>query len=117
MSGHDGISGAIERRAGPVPGLCVQPVSGPDAHHQQARFQWGLGPRDAEPVVVGFDVLSTDPEGRIADRAGVPGPAARLTLRSPRGPVPQAIRRERLIRTAASPPIWSRELRGVSVQS
>lgn len=65
VSGHDGISGAVEAVQAQFPGYVFTLVSGPDAHHQQARFQWGLGPRDAEPVVVGFDVLSTDPEGRI----------------------------------------------------
>ncbi|MFC4785032.1 nuclear transport factor 2 family protein [Nocardioides sp. MAHUQ-72] len=36
-----------------------------DAHHGQARFQWGLGPAGAEPLVIGFDVLLTDADGRI----------------------------------------------------
>jgi len=40
--------------------------SGPvDAHHQQARFSWGLGPADAEPLIVGFDVVVLDDDGRI----------------------------------------------------
>lgn len=65
VSGHDGISGVIEAVQAQFPDYVFTLVSGPDGHHQQARFQWGLGPRDAEPVVVGFDVLSTDPEGRI----------------------------------------------------
>ena len=29
------------------------------------RFTWGLGPADAEPLVVGFDVVVLDDEGRI----------------------------------------------------
>jgi hypothetical protein len=36
-----------------------------DAHHQQARFTWGLGPDGAEPLVVGFDVAVTDGDGRL----------------------------------------------------
>ncbi|MEW2483174.1 nuclear transport factor 2 family protein [Mycobacterium sp. NPDC049093] len=65
VSGHDGISGAIEAVHSQFPGFVFTLVSGPDTHHRQARFQWGLGPRDADPVVVGFDVLATDGEGRI----------------------------------------------------
>ncbi len=36
-----------------------------DAHHRQARFNWGLGPEGAEPVVIGFDVAVTGEDGRI----------------------------------------------------
>jgi hypothetical protein len=48
-----------------------------DTHHNQARFQWGLGPADAEPVIIGFDVVVTDTDGRIEHVLGfldrVPG--------------------------------------------
>ena len=57
--------GAVQER---FPGFALSPVRpvGPvDAHHQQARFTWGLGPADAEPVVVGFDVVVLDDDGRI----------------------------------------------------
>lgn len=64
-SGHDGVSAAIEAVHSQFPGFVFTLVSGPDTHHRQARFQWGLGPSDADPVVVGFDVLSTDGDGRI----------------------------------------------------
>lgn len=46
---------------------CVFTLAGPvDAHHQQARFTWALGPDGAEPLVVGFDVAVTDDAGQIA---------------------------------------------------
>jgi hypothetical protein len=45
-------------------------VSDPDTHHRHTRFQWGLGPRGADPAVVGFDVLSTDDDGRIESVLG-----------------------------------------------
>jgi SnoaL-like domain len=70
VRGHDGISGVIEAIHTQFPGYVFTLVSGPDAHHRQARFQWGLGPRDADPVVVGFDVLSTDGDGRIQSVLG-----------------------------------------------
>jgi SnoaL-like domain len=47
------------------PGFVFTQVGQPDAHHRQARFQWGLGPEGAEPLIVGFDVLVTDEDGRI----------------------------------------------------
>jgi hypothetical protein len=41
-------------------------LAGPvDAHHQQARFTWGLGPAGAEPLIVGFDVLATGADDKI----------------------------------------------------
>ncbi len=39
------------------------------AHHQQARFTWGLG-AGSEPVVIGFDVLVAGDDGRIASVYG-----------------------------------------------
>jgi hypothetical protein len=45
-------------------------AAGVDAHHRQARFTWNLGPAGAEPLVVGFDVLVADEEGRIASVLG-----------------------------------------------
>ena len=45
--------------------------------HRQVRFRWGLGPHDAEPLIIGFDVVIVDDDGRIADVRGfldkVPG--------------------------------------------
>jgi hypothetical protein len=46
-------------------GLVFTAVGPVDAHHQQARFSWGLGPQDAEPIVIGFDVVALDDDGRI----------------------------------------------------
>ena len=46
-------------------------LAGPvDAHHQQARFTWGLGQPGSEPGVVGFDVAVTDAQGRLATVLG-----------------------------------------------
>jgi hypothetical protein len=36
-----------------------------DAHHNQARFTWELGPAGGEPLVVGFDVAVADDDGRL----------------------------------------------------
>lgn len=63
---HDQFPGFVFTPAGPV-----------DAHHDVARFTWGLGPEGAEPVVIGFDVVTTDADGRIRSVTGfldrVPG--------------------------------------------
>jgi hypothetical protein len=77
VAGHDGVFAAIEAVHDQFPGFVFTLVSGPDHHHRHTRFQWGLGPRGAEPVIVGFDVLSTDEDGRIRAVVGfldkVPG--------------------------------------------
>lgn len=48
-----------------------------DSHHQQARFTWGLGPAGAEPMIEGFDVAVSGPDGRLTSVLGfldkVPG--------------------------------------------
>ncbi len=41
-------------------------LAGPvDAHHDQARFTWELGPDGGEAPIVGFDVAVTDDDGRL----------------------------------------------------
>ncbi|WP_219418543.1 nuclear transport factor 2 family protein [Pseudonocardia nigra] len=47
-------------------GMTFRPVGEPDAHHDVCRFRWGLGPADAEPLVIGFDVVTLAADGRIA---------------------------------------------------
>lgn len=51
---HDQFPGFVFRLAGPV-----------DAHHNQGRFTWELGPAGDEAPIVGFDVAVTDGEGRL----------------------------------------------------
>lgn len=70
----DATIGAVQQQ---FPGL-VFSLAGPiDAHHQQARFTWGLGPEGAEPLVIGFDVAVTDEHDKIRTVLGfldkVPG--------------------------------------------
>lgn len=77
VTGHDDLSAAIGAVHEQFPGFVFTPVGDVDAHHDQARFQWGLGPADAEPVVIGFDVVVTDADGRFKHVLGfldrVPG--------------------------------------------
>lgn len=51
---QDQFPGFVFRLAGPV-----------DAHHNQGRFTWELGPAGDEAPIVGFDVAVTDAEGRL----------------------------------------------------
>jgi hypothetical protein len=63
--GRDEIDATIAAVQAQFPGF-VFALAGPvDAHHQQARFTWGLGPDGAEPAVIGFDVAVTDSEGQL----------------------------------------------------
>jgi len=70
----DATSAAVQQQ---FPGF-VFTLAGPvDAHHQQARFTWGLGPEGGEPLVIGFDVAVTGDDGKIKTVLGfldkVPG--------------------------------------------
>jgi hypothetical protein len=65
VSGRDAIDATIAAVQGQFPGF-VFTLAGPvDAHHRQARFSWNLAPEGAEPVVIGFDVALTGPDGQI----------------------------------------------------
>ena len=75
--GRDAVDATIAAVQAQFPGF-VFTLAGPvDAHHRQARFTWGLGPAGAEPLIVGFDVLVTDEDSKIATVLGfldkVPG--------------------------------------------
>lgn len=75
--GRDAIDAVIAAAQAQFPGF-VFTLAGPvDAHHSQARFTWGLGPADAEPVVMGFDVAAAAEDGRLRTVLGfldkVPG--------------------------------------------
>jgi hypothetical protein len=65
IRGRDALAATIGAVHEQFPGF-VFTLAGPvDAHHDQVRFTWGLGPAGAEPAVIGFDVAVTDADGRI----------------------------------------------------
>ena len=70
VSGHQGLSAVIDGVQSQFPGFVFSQVGDIDQHHQQLRFQWGLGPEGAEPLVIGFDVVVLDDSGRIRDVRG-----------------------------------------------
>jgi ketosteroid isomerase-like protein len=70
VRGPDAIAGLIGAAQQQFAGL-VFTLGGPvDGHHNQARFTWHLGPDGGEPVVIGFDVVVLDEDGRIASVHG-----------------------------------------------
>jgi hypothetical protein len=77
VRGREAIAATIAAVQAQFPGFVFTPAGPADAHHRQVRFTWGLGPRGAEPLVVGFDVAVTDGAGMITTVLGfldkVPG--------------------------------------------
>jgi hypothetical protein len=69
-AGHEGIGATIAAVQSQFPGFVFSLVGTPDTHHRHTRFQWGLGPEQADPVVIGFDVLVSDEDGRIRQVTG-----------------------------------------------
>ncbi|HEU5266080.1 MAG TPA: nuclear transport factor 2 family protein [Jatrophihabitans sp.] len=65
IRGRNALDATIAAVHAQFPGFVFTPAGQVDAHHDQARFSWGLGPAGAEPVVIGFDVVVTDADGRI----------------------------------------------------
>ncbi|MCW2756727.1 MAG: hypothetical protein JWO46_473 [Nocardioidaceae bacterium] len=65
VAGRDQVDATVAAVHQQFPGFVFSALGEPDAHHDQLRFTWGLGPAGEEPVVVGFDVVVTDEAGRI----------------------------------------------------
>lgn len=69
-AGLDELDATIGAVQGQFAGMVFTPHGRPDAHHDQVRFGWGLGPDGAEPLVLGFDVVVTADDGRIRQVLG-----------------------------------------------
>lgn len=65
IRGHEQIADTIGAVQQQFPAFVFTRVGEIDAHHEQIRFRWGLGPAGQEPVVIGFDVAVTDAHGRL----------------------------------------------------
>jgi hypothetical protein len=61
-AGRDQVDATISAVQGQFPGLTFTLAGQVDAHHDIARFTWRLG----DDLVIGFDVLVLDEEGRIS---------------------------------------------------
>jgi hypothetical protein len=63
--GHDQIEATIAAVQSQFPSFEFR-LSGPvDAHHNQYRFSWELGPKGDEAPVVGFDVAVINEDGKL----------------------------------------------------
>jgi hypothetical protein len=76
--GREAIAATIGAVQQQFPGFVFRLAGPVDAHHDQARFRWELGPADApEAPIVGFDVAVRDDAGRLRSVLGfldrVPG--------------------------------------------
>ncbi|MBF6547751.1 nuclear transport factor 2 family protein [Nocardia brasiliensis] len=69
VTGHDAIDAGIAAAQAQFPGWTFRLAGPVDAHHDQVRFTWELGPADAPAVVVGFDVAVLE-QGKIANVYG-----------------------------------------------
>lgn len=66
VAGRDQIDALIAAAQAQFAGMTFRLGGGVDAHHDQARFTWELGPDGGDAVVVGFDVIQRDADGRLA---------------------------------------------------
>jgi hypothetical protein len=66
VAGRDQIDAVIAAAQAQFTGMTFRLAGTVDAHHDQARFTWELGPAGAESVVAGFDVATRDADGRLA---------------------------------------------------
>ena len=69
--GREAIAATIGAVQQQFPGFVFRLAGPVDAHHDQARFTWELGPAGAaEAPIVGFDVAVRDGDGRLASVLG-----------------------------------------------
>ena len=65
VTGRDQIDAVIAAAQRQFAGMRFRLAGAVDAHHDQARFTWELGP-DGTALVVGFDVARRDANGQLA---------------------------------------------------
>jgi SnoaL-like domain len=65
VTGRDAIEATIAAVQAQFPGFVFRLAGPVDAHHEQVRFTWHLGPEGQEAPIAGFDVAVTDGNGRI----------------------------------------------------
>ncbi|PTR22967.1 SnoaL-like protein [Rhodococcus sp. OK519] len=63
--GHAALTALIGAVQQQFDGMRFELAGDIDAHHDQARFTWALGPAGDDPLVIGFDVLERDPDGKV----------------------------------------------------
>jgi hypothetical protein len=63
--GHEAIDQTIAAVQAQFPDFVFRLTGPVDAHHDQARFSWQLGPERGEAPILGFDVAVTNGDGRL----------------------------------------------------
>jgi hypothetical protein len=63
--GREAIEATIAAVQQQFPGFVFSLAGPADAHHDQLRFTWHLGPEGQEAPIVGSDVAVVDADGRI----------------------------------------------------
>ena len=63
--GREAIAATIEAVQKEFPGFRFRLAGPVDAHHDQARFGWELGPVGEAPPIAGFDVVIGDGKGKL----------------------------------------------------
>ena len=65
VTGLDALEATIGAVQAQFPGFAFTLIGAVDAHHDQARFGWELGPAGIPAPVAGFDVVTTDAAGKV----------------------------------------------------
>ena len=65
VAGRAALDATIAAVQGMFPGFVFRLAGPADAHHDQLRFTWHLGPEGVEAPITGFDVAVVDADGRI----------------------------------------------------
>ena len=65
IEGTDALEATMDAVHAQFPGFRFRLAGPADAHHEQVRFAWELGPDGAQAPIAGFDVAVVDAEGRI----------------------------------------------------
>ena len=66
VRGAEALAATIGAVQAQFPGFVFRLAGPADAHHDQVRFTWELGPEGAQAPIVGSDVALLDADGRIS---------------------------------------------------
>ena len=66
VTGRDQIDAVIAAVQAQFTGMTFRLAGTVDAHHDQARFTWELGPDGSDAIVVRFDLAQRDAGGRLS---------------------------------------------------
>ena len=70
ITGRAAIDATVAAVQHQFAGLEFRLAGNVDAHHQQARFGWELGPAGDDALIVGFDVAERDAAGQLTQVLG-----------------------------------------------